>query len=102
MTILRPIITFLKHLRRISYQDPTRDWLLLITLSLIALAGIIVWDVWAFDTVSGGGVIGAPVTKTSPVFDSSVLDAVHTLFESRAAEETKYITGTVRFIDPSQ
>jgi hypothetical protein len=94
--------SFLKHFQYGAYLNPVRDWLALLIFSTIALIGIIVWNVWAFDTVANGGVIGTVATSTSPVFDQTSLDTIHTVFANRAAEESKYITGTYRFSDPSQ
>ena len=82
--------------------DPARDWLVLFTLFVLAFASIIVWNVWAFDTVSRGGVIGTVATSTQPVFNNSSLNAIHTVFEKRATEEAKYVTGVYRYTDPSQ
>jgi hypothetical protein len=81
---------------------PARDWLVLIIFSILALVGIVVWNVWAFDTVANGGVIGAPVTGTPTVFNQTSLDTIHTIFVNRAAEEEKYEKGVYRFPDPSQ
>ena len=55
--------SFLKRFRSTTYQDPVRDWLMLIMLSSILFVSIIVWNVWAFDTVANGGVIGAPANR---------------------------------------
>ena len=93
--------SFFKRLRG-SVRDPVRDWLVLITLSILALVSIIVWNAWAFDTVARGGVIGAPAIGSPPIFSNSSLDVIHTIFVSRAAEEAKYVTGTYRYTDPSQ
>ncbi len=41
-----------------SRLDPERDWIMLLILSAIALTGIVVWNMWAFDTVANGGIIG--------------------------------------------
>jgi len=95
-------ISFLKHFSYGAYLNPVRDWLVLITFSAIALAGIMVWNVWAFDTVANGGVIGTVATSTPPVFNQSSLDTIHTIFADRAVEEAKYETGTYSFADPSQ
>ena len=85
-----------------EHLNPTRDWLALLTLSAIVLAGIIVWNVRAFDIVANGGVIGTSATSTPPVFSQASLDSIHVIFANRAAEEAKYETGDYRFADPSQ
>lgn len=95
-------ISFLKRLRAGELQDPVRDWLTVLTFSGIALAGIIVWNAWAFDTVASGGAIGASSLKSPPIFNHASLDAIHTIFTNRAIEEEKYKTGTYSYADPSQ
>jgi len=91
-------------LKRLHYGaiDPVRDWIVLIILSSITLTGIIVWNIWTFDTVANGRVIGSAATSSPPVFDNASLDAIHGIFANRAAEKEKYDTGTYRFADPSQ
>lgn len=101
MTNFNPRDFFMKHARKASHLDPTRDWIILLILSTIALASITVWNAWAFDTVAGGGTIGATATSTPPAFSQSSLDAIRTVFTSRAAEEEKYVSGVYRFADPS-
>ncbi|MHB8660988.1 MAG: hypothetical protein ACYC75_03620 [Minisyncoccota bacterium] len=102
MKIFSSIGSFFKYVRGHAHRDPVRDWLMLLTISTIVLAGIIVWNAWAFNTVASGGVIGAPATAPSPVFSQSSLDAIQTIFASRAVEEQKYMTGAYRYADPSQ
>lgn len=102
MNILNSIGPFMKRLRSSASPDPVRDWLVLLTVSIIALAGIIVWNVWAFDTVANGGIIGKPAAKAPAAFNNSSLDTIHAVFSSRVEKEEKYITGAYRFIDPSQ
>ena len=102
MNFYHSIRSFFKQLRTGVRQNPTRDWLVLLIFSAIALMGIVVWNVWAFQTVTGGGVIGAPAVKTSPVFNPSSLDTIRAIFENRVAEEAKYRTGVYRYADPSQ
>ena len=82
--------------------DPARDWLMLVMLSAIALTGIIVWNMWAFDTVATGGIIGGRTATSTPLFSSESVNAIHTIFKDRADEEAKYETGTYRFADPSR
>ncbi|MBU6388431.1 hypothetical protein KGQ72_00935 [Patescibacteria group bacterium] len=92
---------FFKRLRSGERHDPVRDWLTIVAFSSIMLAGIIVWNVWAFDTVASGGAIGAPASATAPLFSRASLDAIHTIFTDRADEEAKYVTGVYRYADPS-
>lgn len=102
MNIFTLIASFFKRMHSGARQDPVRDWLILLTFSTIVLVGIIVWNAWAFDTVAKGGVIGAHTTKAPPLFSRSSLDAIHTIFENRAIEESKYQAGVYRYADPSQ
>lgn len=102
MNFFHPAVAFFKRLRRNSYSDPARDWLMLVALALIAFAVILVWAAWVFDTVSRGGTIGAPTAVKLPNFDSSSLTTIHNVFDSRAAEESKYESGVYHFDDPSQ
>lgn len=91
--------------RRFSYGghiDAARDWMTLLSLALIIFAAIIAWNAWAFNTVAEGGIIGKAATSTPPVFSQTSLDAIHTVFSNRSAEELKYQTGAYGFADPSQ
>lgn len=96
--------SLLERARRAARANPARDWLALITLSVIVLAGIVVWNIWAFETVVGGGAIGAAPSKTAPSMmpDRASLDAIRALFEERAAEKANYANGAYRYADPSQ
>jgi len=94
--------SFFKHFRYGENINPVRDWLIMLTFSVIVLAGIIVWNIWAFDTVAKGGVIGTTATSTPAVFSQSSLNTINAIFANRAAEKAKYETGTYRFADPSQ
>ncbi|MDP2651741.1 MAG: hypothetical protein Q8O94_01235 [bacterium] len=102
MNISTILNSFLQRLHYGTRLHPVRDWLVTLSLSGIALASIIVWNVWAFDTVANGGVIGASATSTPQVFNQGSLDTIKTIFANRAAEKAKYETGTYRFADPSQ
>ena len=102
MNIFTAIISFFKRFRYGAEINPTRDWVALLMLSAITLTGIVIWNMWAFDTVANGGIIGTAATSTPPVFDQASLDAVHAIFADRAAEEAKYETGVYNFSDPSQ
>ncbi len=102
MAISSTLTSLFSRVRSAARPDPVRDWLVLLTLSLFAFVCIVVWNVWAFDTVAQGGVIGTAATSTPPVFNHASLDAVHAVFDARAAEEAKYVTGVYRYADPSQ
>lgn len=104
MNIPSLVTSFLMRARRRARADPSRDWLALLTLSAIVLAGIVVWNIWAFETVADGGAIGGAPAKPTPsiILNHASLDVVRAIFESRAAEKAKYSTGTYRYADPSQ
>lgn len=93
---------FFKRFQSGVRGDPVRDWLVLLTLAIFAFIAIVVWNVWAFDTVAQGGAIGAPAVTPHPVFDRASVDTINKVFEKRAAEEAKYVTGVYRYADPSQ
>lgn len=101
MNILTTISSFWRRLYQ-KALNPMRDWLTLLTLAAFVLIGIIVWNVWAFDTVANGGIIGTAATSTSPLFSQTSLNTIRTTFLNRTEEEAKYETGTYRFADPSQ
>ena len=82
--------------------DPVRDWLVLMSLAGIALACIVVLNMWTFDTVAGGGIIGGQASSTPSLVSQESIDAVRAVFDARTAEEAKYVTGTYRFSDPSR
>jgi len=101
MRIFHSIGSFVRRVHFSTSIDPVRNWLVLLTLSTIALASIIVWNVWAFDTVANGGAIGTTNTKAPEVFSQASLETIRVIFENRANEEAKYVTGVYRFADPS-
>ncbi|HVM59027.1 MAG TPA: hypothetical protein VMT80_01745 [Candidatus Paceibacterota bacterium] len=89
-------------LRQGALRDPASGWFALLTLAGIAFAGLIVWNLWAFDRLAQGKTIGAAAASTTPVFSQATLDQIHEVFEARAAEEAKYRSGEYRYADPSQ
>jgi hypothetical protein len=97
-----PFEKVMSRLRGAAPRDPSRDWLILLSLAFIILMSLIAWNVWAFDTIASGGVIGPKATSTPAAFNRSSIDTIRTIFEKRAAEEAKYVTGAYRFADPSQ
>ena len=93
---------FRDHFYKGIPQDPVRDWIVLLMSMIICLAGIVVWNVWTFDTIASGGSIGPVATSSPPVFSRSSLDAVHAIFTDRLNESVKYTDGIYRYTDPSQ
>lgn len=91
---------FQKHAQAKSRIDPERDWIGLMIGTVLALSCVVVWNVWAFDTVANGGVLGELAT-TTPVFSQASLDSIHAIFTSRAEEERAYVSGGYHFADPS-
>ncbi|TSC64791.1 MAG: hypothetical protein G01um101491_175 [Parcubacteria group bacterium Gr01-1014_91] len=82
--------------------DPVRDWFILAGTFVAVLICIIVWNLWTFGTVAGGGTIGAPPASTPSTFSLSSLKTIRTIFMDRASEEMKYEAGIYSFADPSQ
>lgn len=82
--------------------DPIRDWLALVMISIVLFIGIVVWNIWAFDTVANGGSIGTAVVDAPPAFSRTSLNAVRDVFSERAAEKMKYETGVYSYAEPSQ
>ena len=94
--------SILKHVRYGERLNPVRDWFVLLILSAIALTGIIIWNMLAFDTIASRGVMGTSVASTTPLFNQASLDTIQNVFADRKSEEEKYENGVYRFADPSQ
>lgn len=82
--------------------DPGRAWLVLIGFFGIALASLLVYNAWLFDRVAGGDTLSGAAAPSTDAVSRSALSIVRTIFDERAGEEMKYVTGTYRFPDPSQ
>lgn len=93
-----------KRAKRSARMDPARDWLALIALSALSLACIVVWNLWTFSTVAGGGSLGGAAAQTAPPLapDRASLDAIRAIFDKRATEQKSYSSGSYRYADPSQ
>jgi hypothetical protein len=102
MRISNLIESVSNRMRGGMYLDPVRDWLVLLILAIFAFISIVVWNVWAFETVAQGKAIGTNTATSSPSVNRSSIDSIHTIFEKRATEEAKYMTGVYRYADPSQ
>lgn len=102
MKTFHTITSFISRQRERAYVDPVRDWLVVLTVSIFVFIGLVVWNVWAFDTVVRGGTIGTVATSTPATINQSSLHEVYTIFEKRAEEKARYVTGVYRYTDPSQ
>lgn len=102
MNIFYTIGSFFRRHRSSLGPDPTRDWLTMLIFAAILLAGIVVWNAWAFDTIARGGVIGVSSAKAPAAVTSDSLNTIRTIFSNRAVEEAKYRTGVYSYADPSQ
>ncbi len=81
---------------------PTRDWFALLSIISVLFVVVIIWSFSLYRIVEGGGVLGEAPVVTPTTFNTAELDALETLFITRAAEEKKYRTGEYSFIDPSK
>lgn len=102
MNLLKNNSKFSKQLHDIAHLDPVRDWFVLMTLSLLALSVILVWNVWAFDTLTNSEGVMATPGASAPVFKQSSLETTRSIFDNRDAQEAKYVSGEYTFTDPSQ
>jgi len=96
-----PLNLLLEKIKPSGHQDPERDWIVLLIVSIIMLTGIVTWNVWAFDTIAKGRILGPTASTTITTFKQSSSGEIHTIFEERAAEETNYTSGVYQYIDPS-
>ncbi len=96
-----PAISALYARVRHTQQDPVRDWLILIGISAVALIGIISWHAVSFRAVENGEPSGVSAVEAPAVFNRASLDAITSLFASRALEAQKYREGTYQYSDPS-
>ncbi len=90
---------------RLRSLNPMRDWSALLVIVAIALIGSVMWNVWTFERVINGEAIGslpAPVASFTEAPDQATLNTAHAIFEKRATEEAKYVTGIYHYTDPSQ
>ena len=94
--------SFITRVRSGMRQDPVRDWLVILTIALLAFVSLVAWNVWAFDTVARGGVLGTTPSEAPRTLNKSALDSIHDIFAKRAIEKEKYVTGAYRYADPSQ
>ena len=102
MSLINLFRSFLLRTHTSVRVNPAHDWFVILMCAAIALIGIFVWNAWAFDTISSGGVIGSPERSPTTVINYTSLEAVQEVFKFRTEEEAKYIKGVYRFIDPSQ
>jgi hypothetical protein len=102
MRLPTPVSSYFSRLRSGVAGDPVRDWLILLTLWVLALVCLIVWNIAVFDEVANGGTFGTSATSTPAVFNRSSIDTIDAIFQNRVIEESKYVTGVYRYVDPSQ
>ena len=102
MNIFNTAVSSIKRFRSNAFRDPERDWMGMLAIAVTAFVGIVVWNIWTFETAANGGVIGATTTSPTTSINRSSLDAVDAIFSNRSDEEAKYRTGVYRYTDPSQ
>lgn len=101
MSLFNATGSFLNRVHGGTRHDPVRDWLVLLSIAGLILAGVIVWNVWVFDSVANGGTIGS--VEGGPATTNKVsLEEIRAVFEERAVEKARYATGVYRYADPSQ
>jgi len=98
MNNLRSLLARFTQTRVVKPADPARDWLMLITLTTLALSVSVLWNVWFFSRVVTNETATFSAPETFDVYESG---AVQQLFEERATTREEYRT-RYPFIDPSR
>ncbi|MEK7554100.1 MAG: hypothetical protein AAB517_01900 [Patescibacteria group bacterium] len=102
MNIFNTVVSSVKRFRSGAFRDPERDWIGMLAIAVTAFIGIVVWNIWTFQTAANGGVIGTATSSPATSLNRSSLDAIDAIFSNRSDEEAKYRTGVYRYSDPSQ
>lgn len=100
---IRTLTKRFAFLTRLSYGKqihPSRDWLILLGVSLAMLIGFALWSTWVFMEGADPSAEQA-ATSTAPTLSPRLLEDTNALFERRAEEEARY-RGEYRFVDPSR
>jgi hypothetical protein len=85
--------------RIVDRKQPSRDWLMLLTIALAALAASVGWNAWMFLRITNGEVGDAAPAAAAP--DISSVDQARAVFLERAAEVAHY-QSAYRFVDPNK
>ena len=88
--------------KRFSYGAslrPARDWFLVLVVAVLLVAGSVGWNVWLFQGVERGAVIGESSAGRTGLDERSI-ESVRRVFESRQEEQNRY-RNEYRFVDPS-
>ena len=91
--------SFLKRFTYGKRVRPARDWLVLIIIALIALAGFGVAGAWVY-LEGARGRSGEVIPLLAPELSGDALERTEALFERRALEESRY-RSEYQFVDPS-
>ena len=95
--------TIRSFLARFTYGKrlrPARDWFVLVSLTLLAIAGFAIWSAWVY-------LEGARASQSNtapllvPTLSPDALEETERMFERRAAERVRYESEYV-FVDPSR
>ena len=82
-----------------GHPHPTRDWLILLVVTLALLGGSVAWNVWFFGTMAQAEVAvpagGENALETYPA------GTIQEVFGKRGGMETSY-RSVFRFVDPSR
>jgi len=98
----QPLINRLRSVTTLHYGErirPVRDWLVILGVSAVLLVVSVVWNTLIFIDVVQGDVIGSAEPRED--VPNGSIETIRELFESRAAEETRY-ENEYRFVDPSR
>lgn len=85
--------------RIVDRKQPSRDWLMQLSVAFVALVVSVGWNAWMFLRITNGEVGEAAPAAVAP--DISSVDKARAVFLERAAEVARY-QGEYRFVDPNR
>jgi hypothetical protein len=99
---MKKLNSLLSYFKKFSYGDrihPTRDWFIMLTVSLGILVVGALWHLFIFTELANGKNLGAPQTASTTEAVNPV-SSIQQLFQKRATGEGNY-QNTYTFVDPS-
>lgn len=83
-----------------EHPQPTRDWHILLSVTLVLIAASVLWNTWFFGQLANDE-LDASSSSTENVLETYPAGTIQQVFQSRLDIETAY-RSTFEFIDPAK